>query len=361
MRTMNPRTIPTRPEPRPVVRWLAVFAALAAFATIIFADFGSDGKASSTPAQPASQAAAEATPTAEAKFTVVVSDPPIADLVARVAGSAVSVASVVPVGADGHTYEPVPSDAQTLARASIYIENGMNLNAAMTAFASTNYPGGTPHYELSAVIPPGEVISTDTSDQVASHGHAHNFNAHFWPDPNYAILYVNRIAEILTLFDPADTAGYQQRAAELVGELQRMDSAFQTALATIPNANRKLVVYHDSWSYYGRRYGLPVVGTIQPTDFSEPSASELRATIDEVRAQNVPAFFGSEVFPSDVLEAIEAETGAKYVADLSDDKLPGQPGSPEHSYIGMMVANTRTIVTALGGDPSALDSILAAP
>jgi ABC-type Zn uptake system ZnuABC Zn-binding protein ZnuA len=139
-----------------------------------------------------------------------------------------------------------------------------------------------------------------------------------------------------------------------------MDAAFRTALATIPEANRKLVVYHDSWSYFGRRYGLPVVGAIQPTDFSEPSAAELRATIDEVRAQGVPAFFGSEVFPSDVLQAIEAESGARYVADLSDDKLPGEPGSPEHSYVGMMVANTRTIVAALGGDPSALDAILPA-
>jgi ABC-type Zn uptake system ZnuABC Zn-binding protein ZnuA len=71
----------------------------------------------------------------------------------------------------------------------------------------------------------------------------------------------------------------------------------------------------------------------------------------------VPAFFGSEVFPSDVLEAIEAESGAQYVADLSDDQLPGEPGSPEHSYVGMMVANTRSIVTALGGDPSALDLV----
>ena len=101
-----------------------------------------------------------------------------------------------------------------------------------------------------------------------------------------------------------------------------------------------------------------MIGAIQPTDFSEPSAAELRSTIEQVRATQVPAFFGSEVFPSDVLEVIEAESGAAYVADLSDDKLPGEPGSPEHSYQGMMLANTRTIVEALGGEASALDSIV---
>jgi ABC-type Zn uptake system ZnuABC Zn-binding protein ZnuA len=84
---------------------------------------------------------------------------------------------------------------------------------------------------------------------------------------------------------------------------------------------------------------------------------ELRSTIEEVRAAGVPAFFGSEVFPSDVLEVIESESGARYVADLSDDRFPGEPGTPEHSYVGMMLANVRSMVTALGGDPAALDSV----
>lgn len=294
----------------------------------------------------------------EAQFSVVVSDPPIADLVSQVAGDGVEVVSVVPMGADGHTYEPVPSDARTLAEADIYIENGMELNTVVTAFASVNYPEGTPHFALSDVIPESEVIVTDSAEEIASHGHAHSFNAHFWPDLRYAMMYVERISEILSEFDPPNAAGYSERAAAVKGQLEQMDATFVTALATIPPENRKMVVYHDSWSYFGRRYSIPVVGAIQPTDFSEPSASELRATIEEVRAAGVPAFFGSEVFPSDVLEVIEAESGATYVADLSDDRLPGEPGSPEHSYQGMMLANTRTIVQALGGDPAALDAIV---
>lgn len=287
----------------------------------------------------------------------MVSDPPIADLVARVAGDGVEVVSVVPMGADGHTYEPVPEDARTLARADVYIENGMGLNEVVTSFALANYPAGTRHYMLSNRIPESEILSTDSAEEIAAHGHAHDFNAHFWPDARYAGMYVEGIAEILSTQDPDGAAGYSERAAALNAQLTEMDEAFQVALATIPAENRELVVYHDSWSYYGRRYGIPVTGAIQPTDFSEPSAAELRDTIEQVREANVPAFFGSEVFPSDVLEVIAEETGAEYVADLSDDVLPGEPGSPEHSYVGMMVANTRTIVDALGGDSSALDTI----
>jgi len=315
---------------------------------------GSDNSA----AEPTVAVAAPVAGSVATRFNVVVSDPPIADLVTRVAGDEVAVKSVVPVGVDGHTYEPVPEDARTLAEADVYIENGMGLNDVVTAFAITNYPSGTPHHSLSEVIPTSEVISTNTAEEIAAHGHAHEFNAHFWPDPTYAIMYVNRIAQVLAEFDPTDAAGYVERAAALIAELQLMDAAFRASLATIPDANRKLVVYHDSWSYFGRRYDIPVIGAIQPTDFSEPSAGELRDTIVQVREAGVPAFFGSEVFPSDVLEAIAAETGATYVADLSDDKMPGEPGTPEHSYIGMMLANTRQIVSALGGDPSALDTII---
>jgi ABC-type Zn uptake system ZnuABC Zn-binding protein ZnuA len=291
------------------------------------------------------------------KFTVVVSDPPLADLVQRVAGDQVEVTSLVPMGADGHTYEPKPEDARTLARANVYIENGMGLNDVVSNFASSNYRAGTPHHRLSEVIPEAEVIATDSEEEIKAHGHAHSFNAHFWPDPVYAMAYVKRIERILSEFDALDAPGYASRSAAFTAELQRLDDAFRTALATIPAANRKLVVYHDSWSYYARRYGLQVVGAIQPTDFSEPSAAELRTMIEEVRRAGVPAFFGSEVFPSDVLAVIEEETDAKYVADLSDDRLPGAAGTPEHSYVGMMVANTRTIVTALGGTATALDTV----
>lgn len=322
-------------------------------ASLVLGACGSDGAATT----PASVPVAEEPAAVEAKYTVVVSDPPIADLVARVAGDGVEVASVVPMGADGHTYQPVPEDARTLAKANVFIENGMDLNNVVSTFALTNYPEGTPHYMLSDVIPESEILSTDSAEEIASHGHAHSYNAHFWPDARYAGMYVAEIERILSATDPDGAAGYQERAAALSAQLEQMDDAFVTALATIPPENRKLVVYHDSWSYYGRRYGIPVVGAIQPTDFSEPSASELRDTIEQVRSENVPAFFGSEVFPSDVLDVIAAESGATYVSDLSDDKLPGESGSPEHSYVGMMVANTRNIVSALGGDPSALDTI----
>jgi ABC-type Zn uptake system ZnuABC Zn-binding protein ZnuA len=71
----------------------------------------------------------------------------------------------------------------------------------------------------------------------------------------------------------------------------------------------------------------------------------------------VPAIFGSEVFPSKILDQIGREASVRFVDTLRDDDLPGTPGSPEHSYIGMMLEDVRTMVTALGGRAEALQGI----
>jgi ABC-type Zn uptake system ZnuABC Zn-binding protein ZnuA len=289
---------------------------------------------------------------------VLVSDPANTAIVSEIAGGLVIVESLVPPGANGHTYEPVPSDAIRAATADLYIENGMELNDAVTAFVRANYRDGTPEVRLSDAIPENEVISSDSAEEIASHGHAHSFNAHFWTDPIYAIAYAEKIALALGNLDPENADVYTERAQAFTDRVRILDEATRAAIASIPIANRKLVVYHDSWSYFGRRYGIPIVGAIQPVSFSEPSADEIRRMIDQIRAENVPAFFGSEVFPSDVLETIAAETGSTYYSDLSDEELPGEPGTPEHSYEGMMIQNVRLITSALGGDVALLDDLV---
>lgn len=289
---------------------------------------------------------------------VLVSDPANLAIVREIAGDLLVVESIVPPGANGHTYEPVPGDAIRAAAADLYIENGMELNDAVTDFVRANYREGTPEVTLSEVIPPAEVISTDSAEQIASHGHAHSFNAHFWTDPVYAAKYAAKIETALSALDPVNAAVYAARTADFVARLDELDRRFRLAIASIPAANRKLVVYHDSWSYFGRRYGIPIVGAIQPVSFAEPSAEEIRRMIDQIRREAVPAFFGSEVFPSDVLDAVATETGARYFSDLSDEELPGAPGTAEHSYEGMMIQNVRLITTALGGDVSILDGLI---
>ena len=93
---------------------------------------------------------------------------------------------------------------------------------------------------------------------------------------------------------------------------------------TVPEANRKLLTYHDSWAYWAREYGFEVIGAVQASDFSDPSAREVAELIDQIRAQHVPAVFGSEVFPSTVLEQIASEAGRHLRGQASGRRAAGR-------------------------------------
>jgi ABC-type Zn uptake system ZnuABC Zn-binding protein ZnuA len=136
-----------------------------------------------------------------------------------------------------------------------------------------------------------------------------------------------------------------------------LDAAILEAVQTIPEPNRRLLTYHDSWAYFAPHVGIEVIGAAQPSDFSSPRRGRSAALIDQIREEQVPAVFGSEVFPSDVLEQIAEEAGAAYVDQLRDDDPPGEPNAPEHTYVGMMLRNMELMIPALGGSVAALDGI----
>jgi hypothetical protein len=104
--------------------------------------------------------------------------------------------------------------------------------------------------------------------------------------------------------------------------------------------------------------GRACVGRTLIEALPEVAGQGFRELLDQVRATGVPAIFGSEVFPSPVLAQIGKEAGVKYVDVLRDDDLPGKPGDPEHSWVGLMRFDYVTMTEALGGDASALKSLV---
>ena len=330
------------------------------------------------------------------ELAVVATVAPIADLVAVVGGDRVVVTSLVPPGADAHTYEPRPQDVVSLSEADAYVGVGLTLNDGALRLARENLPDGAPIVLLGEEMLADQDLVFDHShgddgqghahgdddqghahgddDQGHAHGddgqghahgdddqgHAHGDdelgpNPHVWTSVRNAASMVDGIAAELSELDPDGAEYYAANAAAYRGQLGDLDDRITAAAATIPDDDRVLVTYHDAWSYFARDYDLTFATAIQPADFSEPSAGELRALIDQIRELEVPTVFGSEVFPTPVLETIAEETDATYVDDLSDDVLPGEPGEPEHSYLEMMRLNARSIVSGLGGDASDLD------
>jgi ABC-type Zn uptake system ZnuABC Zn-binding protein ZnuA len=287
------------------------------------------------------------------KLKVVTTVAPHADLVREIAGDRVELIQMIPDGTDSHTYEPRPSDARFLQDADVIILNGLHLETPTQHMADANKKADTPYLVLGDnTISPADYVF-DFSFPAAQG----DPNPHLWLNVAYARNYAQLIATQLMHMDPTNADYYQANFATLAGRMDQLDQAIFVAVQALPTNNRKLITYHDSWAYFGRRYGMDVIGAIQPSDFSEPSPREVAALIDQVRANNVPAIFGSEVYPSKVLEVIGRETGAQYVSNLRDDDLPGAPGAPNHTYLGLMLEDMRTMFGALGGPTNIFDGI----
>jgi ABC-type Zn uptake system ZnuABC Zn-binding protein ZnuA len=276
---------------------------------------------------------------------VVTTVAPLTDMVQQVGGQAMQVHGLVPAGVNSHTFQPAPSDVQLLASADLVIMNGLHLEVAIEKLARSSGKPGLMLLKLGDhTISKGEWVFDFSFPEAQGHP-----NPHLWLNVDYAMQYVALIRDQLIALDAPKAAQYQTNATRYLDRLRQLDQCIATAIATIPPAQRRLLTYHDSWPYFARRYGMVVVGAIQPANFFEPTPRELARIVDQIRHTKVPAVFGSEVFPSKVLEKIAAETGVRYVTTLRDDVLPGNPGEARHSYVGMMSENVTTMVSALGG------------
>lgn len=287
------------------------------------------------------------------RVKVVATVSPITNLIQNVGGDQVEVTGIVPEGTNSHTFEPAPSDARLMAEADIVFINGLHLEEPTRELAEANVADGVDIVRLGELtIEPDDYIYDFSFPEEEG-----DPNPHLWTNPLFAKRYAEIIRDKLSEIDPDDSDVYEENYAALAERIDALNVAVREATAIVPEENRKLLTYHDSFPYFAREYGWEIIGAIQPSDFSDPTARDVARLIDQLRSENLPAIFGSEVFPSPVLEQIADESGAEYIDDLRDDDLPGSPGDPDHSYLGLMVFDFKTFMGALGGDTSAFDGL----
>jgi ABC-type Zn uptake system ZnuABC Zn-binding protein ZnuA len=282
---------------------------------------------------------------AEKKLKVVSTVAPITNIIYNVGGNRIELHGIIPEGMDSHTFEPVPSDIKYIAGADLIILNGLQLEIPTEKLSEARKKKDTQILKLGDnTITKKEWIfdfsfPEDKGDP----------NPHLWLNVAYTIKYAELVRDKLIEINPENSAYYKKNTDKFLQRLNQLDKAIFEAVKTIPEKNRKLLTYHDSWAYFAKRYGMKVIGAIQPSDFAEPSPREIAAIIDQLKKENVPAIFGSEVFPSKVEEQIGREAKIKHITTLRDDDLPGKLGSREHTYIGMMLDNMHHMIPALGG------------
>ncbi len=274
---------------------------------------------------------APVTPAAAGGLKVVATTTVFADIVANVGGDRVAVDSIVPAGVGPEDYEPKPEDARKLADAGLIVKNGVGLDDFLDRLLDANT-------QRTPILVLGEGIPTIDVDGQP--------NPHFWLDPTLVRdRYLPAIVAELSRLDPAGKATYDTNAAAYAAKLDALDTALAAKVATIPTANRKLVTFHDAFPYFAKHYGFELVGVVLANVGQEPTAADLAALVDKVKAAGVKAVFSEAQFNPKLSQTLADEAGiSQVVTTLYNDALGPAPAD---TYLGMMTWNVDRIVEAL--------------
>jgi len=268
---------------------------------------------------------------------VLASESFLADIAQNVAASRLTVATLVPLGVDPHEYQPTPQDTVRLAQSQVLIVNGIGYEWWLQKTLAN--VGGQRQVLVAAAG------LTAAADPTGAHPDG---DPHMWLDPERAVRYVENIRDGLTQADPVGAQVYAANARAYIARLNDLDGWIKSQVAQVPAARRLLVTNHESLGYFAQAYGFQVVGTVIPglSSDASPTAQQLAALIQAVKASGVPAIFLDVGTNPNLADQVAAETGTKVVSTLYLETL-SPPDGPAPTYLNMMKYDVTQIVSAL--------------
>ncbi|EFA73556.1 metal ABC transporter substrate-binding protein [Cylindrospermopsis raciborskii CENA303] len=274
----------------------------------------------------------------QGKLKVVVTSTILMDLVAQIGGEEISLTGILQPGVDPHVYEPVPGDGRVLEMADLIVYNGYNLEPGIIKLMNST---GVKARKLAV----GEVVK---SLKLKTHRGETVPDPHVWGSVKNTMTMVNAIRDTLVELSDKDRQKFTQNAAQLDKELEKLDDWIKQQIQTIPPQNRKIVTSHDAFQYYANAYGMEVVGTLIGISTEEkPSAKTVKELVDIIVRADIPTVFTETTINPELMKTVAQEAGVELSTNqLYSDSL-GVRGSGADSYIKMMKANTKTIVTGL--------------
>ena len=227
------------------------------------------------------------------KISVVVTIPPQAEFVKRIGGERVEVSSMVPQGANPHTYEPTPSQLMNVSKAEMYVKMGSGIEfeiAWMDKIASMNR----------------NMLIVDCSNGIELLEEDGKTDPHIWLSPKNAKIIVENICKGLIQIDPANKTYYERNKEAYLNELDALDKEISQILSN----HKKFIVYHPAWSYFAKDYGLEQISVEEGG--KEPSPEHITRIIEEARRNNIKTVFASPQF-KEKAEVIAREIGGRVV------------------------------------------------
>ena len=226
-----------------------------------------------------------------------------------------------------HDYSVTPDDLKTLEKAKIFVING----AGMESFIEKVIKQQT---QL-------KIVDSSRGIEIIKDQKTGEPNPHVWVSISNAISQVNNIKEQLAEYNPKNAISYSKNADIYISKLKAEREKMHKALDKLPNRN--IITFHEAFPYFAKEFNLNIVDVIEREPGSQPSAKELKETIDIVKKDKVKALFAEPQYPSKSMKIIAQETGAKVYT--LDPAVTGEL-NPD-AYVKIMDSNLKSLKEAL--------------
>jgi ABC-type Zn uptake system ZnuABC Zn-binding protein ZnuA len=276
---------------------------------------------------------------AAAALSVAASTTDLRDLVATVGGDRVRVESLTDPRQDPHTREIVPRQIALLKSATLLVRIGLDhepwLPRALAAAGTT--PRDVDISRGVAVLDPDiPRLSADARPHLHAWG-----NPHYWLDPANAHAITTSILEALAAARPRDRAFFTDNRARFLARLDAALTRWRARLA--PFAGARLVVVHDTWPYFARRFGLDIAGAVEETPGVPPSPAHLGRLIERMRAAGVRTIVAEPGASSAIVRRVADATGARVVTLVPS--VGAEPGASD--YLALFDLDVERLARAL--------------
>jgi ABC-type Zn uptake system ZnuABC Zn-binding protein ZnuA len=283
-------------------------------------------------------------PAGAARLRVVTTTEDLAALVREVGGDVIDIESIARGYQDPHFVEPKPSFILRLNRADLLVVVGRDLEIGWLPpliQQSRNgkiQPGADGYLDASLNV---RVLELPTGQVTRAMGDVHPLgNPHYWLDPENGRQIAQSIQKKLSRMQPADAGYFAGRLTDFERRLTEAEKRWDAAMAPLKGV--KVVTYHRSWPNFADRYGLDVIGYVEPKPGIPPSPGHTLDLIAEMKRQQVKLILVEPYFDLKTPNAVARDTGAKVLV-----MAPSVGGEKEITdYFKLFDYDVNLVVTA---------------
>ncbi|MCH7765141.1 MAG: zinc ABC transporter substrate-binding protein [Acidobacteria bacterium] len=255
---------------------------------------------------------------AASKLRVVATTEDLAALAREVGGDRVQVEAIARGYQDPHFVDPKPSFILKLSRADLLIFVGLQLEIGwlpplITQSRNRRVQVGAPGYlDVSQY---NQILDIPTGIITRAMGDVHPLgNPHYWLDPENGRRSARAIQARLAQLRPEDAAYFQQRFEDFSRRLAEAEKRWDQQMA--PYRGTQVVSYHRSWPNFVKRFGLVVVGYVEPKPGIPPTPRHTLRLINQMRRDNIKLILVEPYFDLKTPESIARATGAEVLVLL---------------------------------------------